>query len=108
MLFANNKCPRICIENPVGIMSNKWRKPDQIIHPFEFGHLERKTTCLWFKNLPALMPTKNVYEKMMKLHRRERERLHYLPPSPERAKLRSKTFLGIAKAMAEQWGYLVG
>lgn len=104
MLFVNAKCDRIAIENPVGIMSSKYRKPDQIIQPYEFGHKEQKKTCLWLKGLPQLMPTNNVYEEMMLLPKNIRERLHYCPPGPERAKIRSKTFSGIAKAMAEQWG----
>lgn len=104
MLFANHPCKRIAIENPVGIMSTKWRKPDQIIHPWQFGHPEQKATCLWLKGLPVLTETNNVYEEMMKLPKNKRERLHYLPPSKDRAAIRSKTFLGIAKAMAEQWG----
>lgn len=103
MLFANAKCNRIAVENPVGIMSNTWRKPDQIIHPYEYGHMEQKKTCLWLKGLPLLKPTDNVKEKMLKLPKNERERLHYLPPSADRAKIRSKTYPGIAKAMAEQW-----
>ena len=103
MEFANAPCDRVAIENPIGIMSTKWRKPDQIIQPYQFGHTERKATCLWLKGLPLLKPTEDVYEEMMELPKNKRERLHYLPPSPERAKLRSKTFPGIAKAMAEQW-----
>lgn len=103
MRFANLDCPRVAIENPIGVMSTYYRKPDQIIHPYHFGHLERKSTCLWLKGLPPLIPTNNVYDEMMKLPKNERERVHYLPPSADRAKIRSKTFLGIAKAMAEQW-----
>ena len=102
MLFANLKIP-YCIENPVGIMSTLWRKPDQIVQPYEFGHMEQKKTCFWINKLPLLKPTKNVYNEMMLLPKNQRERLHYLPPGPERAKLRSKTFPGIAKAMADQW-----
>jgi len=105
MMFANLDIP-YCIENPVGIMSTIWRKPDQIIQPYEYGHPEQKKTCLWLNKLPKLTPTNNVYEEMMRLPKNKRERLHYLPPGPERAKLRSKTFPGIAKAMAEQWGKL--
>ena len=104
--FAEAPCEKIAIENPIGIMSTVWRKPDQIIQPYQFGHKERKATCLWLKGLPLLKPTNDVYEEMMMLPKNKRERLHYLPPSPERAKLRSKTFPGIAKAMAEQWGGL--
>lgn len=103
MAIANADCDRIAIENPIGIMSTEWRKPDQIIHPYQFGHMEQKKTCLWTKGLPHLKETENVYEGMMKLPKSQRERLHYLPPGPDRAKIRSKTFPGIAKAMAEQW-----
>lgn len=104
MAFVKTDCPRIAIENPIGIMSTKYRKPDQIIHPSWFGHLEEKSTCLWLKGLPKLIPTNDVKEQMLKLPKKQRERLHYLPPSPDRAKIRSKTFPGIAEAMAEQWG----
>lgn len=103
MLFANADCERIAIENPVGIMSSVYKKPSQIVQPYEYGHKEQKKTCLWLKGLPLLQATNNVYDQMMELPKNKRERLHYLPPSPERAKLRSKTYLGIAKAMAEQW-----
>lgn len=106
MLFANHDCPRIAIENPVGIMSTVWRKPDQIIHPWQFGHTEQKSTCLWLRNLPLLTPTNDVKSQMLAKPKRERERLHYLPPSKDRAKIRSKTFPGIAQAMAAQWGKL--
>ncbi len=95
---------RICIENPVSIISSRIRPPECIIQPYEFGHLEQKKTCLWLKNLPPLRPTHNVYLEMMKLTKRERERIHYLPPGPDRWKERSRTFEGIAKAMADQWG----
>ena len=104
MAFVKAECPRIAIENPIGIMSTKYRKPDQIIHPWQFGHPEEKSTCLWLKGLPNLIPTNDVNELMLKLPKKQRERLHYLPPSPDRAKIRSKTFPGIAEAMAEQWG----
>ena len=103
MMFANADCERIAIENPVGIMSTVYKKPSQIVQPYEYGHPEQKKTCLWLKGLPLLQSTNNVYDQMMELPKNKRERLHYLPPSPERAKLRSKTFPGIAKAMAEQW-----
>lgn len=103
MLFANHNCKKIAIENPVGIMSTIWRKPDQIIHPWQFGHAEQKTTCLWLKGLPLLKETKTVYDEMMQLSKNQRERLHYLPPGTERAKIRSKTFQGVAEAMTTQW-----
>lgn len=104
MMFANADCPRIAIENPVGIMSSVWRKPDQIIQPWMFGHPEKKATCLWLRGLPLLEKTNDVSKLMKELPINQQQRIHYLPPSPERAKLRSKTFPGIAKAMAEQWG----
>lgn len=103
MLFANHPCKKIAIENPVGIMSSIYRKPNQVIQPYQFGHMEQKATCLWLKGLPELEETDNVYEEMMRLPKKERERIHYLPPSKDRAKLRSKTFPGIGFAMADQW-----
>ena len=96
--------PRICIENPVSVISSKIRKPDQIIHPWMFGHMEQKTTCLWLQGLPKLMPTRDVKASMMALPKRERERLHYASPGPDRWRIRSRTFTGIAAAMASQWG----
>ena len=99
--FVYAKCEKIAIENPVGIMSTAYRKPDCIVNPFQFGHKEQKATCLWLKNLPPLIETNNVYDEMMKLPRKERERIYWLGSG--HAKERSKTFPGIAKAMAEQW-----
>jgi hypothetical protein len=95
MSFANAPCERIAIENPVSIMSTLWRKPDQIIQPWQFGHGETKATCLWLKNLPLLEPTRIV--------RGRNQRVWRMGPSPERAKMRSKTYIGIARAMAQQW-----
>jgi len=106
MDMVNAPIDRIAIENPIGIMSSHYRKPNQIIQPWMFGHLEQKSTCLWLKNLPTLESTDNVLEAMMDLPKNKRERLHYLPPSEDRWKLRSKTFQGIADAMADQWGNL--
>lgn len=106
MTLAKADIPRIAIENPVCVMSSLWRKPDQVIQPWMFGHMEQKATCLWLKGLPPLTQTNNVKEEMMKLPRNQRERLHFLPPSEDRWKLRSQTFSGIATAMAEQWGAL--
>ena len=102
--LADASIPRICIENPVCVMSTLWRKPDQVIQPWQFGHSEQKTTCLWLENLPSLIPTNNVKELMLSLPQRERERDHWLPPSPNRWMERSRTYPGIAAAMAEQWG----
>ena len=109
MQFVNAKCEKIAIENPIGYMSTAYKKPTQIIHPYMFGDPARKATCLWLKGLPKLIPT-NIVEPII---------IHYqngkgtdnpwhmetmkLPPK-ERSKARSKTFPGIAKAMAEQWG----
>ena len=98
LAFTEAECDRIAIENPIGIMSTKYRKPDQIVQPWQFGHGETKATCLWLKGLPLLMPTQIVEGREQRVWR--------MPPSPERAKLRSKTYQGLARAMAEQWGGL--
>lgn len=87
--------PRIALENPISIISSRIRKPDQIIQPWQFGHGETKATCLWLKNLPKLAPT-NVVEG-------REARVHKMPPSPDRWKERSRTYEGIAAAMAAQW-----
>ncbi|MGI6227326.1 MAG: hypothetical protein ACOYJ1_13835 [Peptococcales bacterium] len=109
MMFANADCEKVVIENPVGIMSTEWRKPDQIIQPYEFGDPYEKKTCLWIKGLPKLIPVNQVeppprtqFEsgKSMPTWYAEAWKL----PKEERAKLRSKTFPGIAQAMAKQWG----
>jgi len=105
MMLINADIPKIAVENPIGIMSTLYRKPDQIIQPWQFGHPETKATCLWLKNLPPLNPS-NIVKLPDK--KSERMRLHYLPPSPDRWMERSRTFQGIAEAMAEQWGELKG
>lgn len=92
----NCRIPKVSMENPIGVMSSRFRKPDQVLQPWMFGHGETKATCLWLKNLPKLIPT-NIVEGRA-------QRLHLLPPSKNRAELRSKTFSGIASAMASQWG----
>lgn len=107
MSFAKADCPRIAIENPVGVISTRWRKPDQIIQPYYFGHEQKKTTCLWLKGLPLLKPTNVVEPKLHRIANGKWEpQWHmdtmHLPPA-ERSKARSKTFPGIARAMAEQW-----
>ena len=109
MAFANADCEKISIENPVGIMSSKWRKPNQIINPWQFGDAFEKKTCLWLKGLPELTPTNIVeipprkkFDSGKTMPSWYAEAWHL--PKEERAKLRSKTFPGIAKAMAEQWG----
>ena len=96
MIFVDCGCNKVVIENPVGIMSSVYRKPDQIIQPWQFGHGETKATCLWLKGLPKLVPT-NIVEG-------REQRIWKLPPTADRAKLRSKTYPGIAEAMAQQWG----
>ncbi len=95
---------RIAIENPPGRIGTAIRKADQYIHPWQFGHLECKTTGLWLKNLPLLVPTCNVREEMLRLPERERCRVHWAKPGRERWRERSRTFAGIAEAMAAQWG----
>jgi len=104
MLFAKLDCERVAIENPVGIMSTTWRKPDQIIHPWQFGHPESKTTCLWLKGLPPLQPT-DVLDKPSsgRWSNQTPSGQNKLGPSPERATVRSRTYQNIARAMAEQW-----
>lgn len=96
MFAVNYPCLRKAIENPIGIMSKLYRKPDQIIQPWMFGHGEVKATCLWLFNLPKLQATHVVDGRV--------PRVHYMSPSSDRAKLRSKTYPGVAHAMATQWG----
>lgn len=95
-MLLNANIPKIALENPISIISSQIRKPDQIIQPWQFGHGETKATCLWLKNLPKIVPT-NIVEGRS-------DRIHKMPPSPDRWKLRSTTYQGIADAMAEQWG----
>jgi len=116
MQFVNADCLRVAIENPIGIMSSHYRKPDQIIQPYQFGDHARKSTCLWLKGLPKLEPTNVVdpgeivrggYSVGASLNYARDENGKILPwNDPRTAKARSKTFPGIAKAMAEQWGGL--
>jgi site-specific DNA-cytosine methylase len=94
--FILADCEKTAIENPIGIMSTYWRKPDQIIQPWMFGHGEIKATCLWLKGLPKLKPTQIVDGR--------EPRIWKIGPSPDRGRLRSRTYQGIAKAMADQWG----
>jgi len=96
MMLAKSDIPMIAIENPVCIMSSLYRKPDQVIQPWQFGHGETKATCLWLKGLPLLQPTNIVEGREARVHR--------MAPSPDRWKERSKTFSGIGEAMANQWG----
>jgi hypothetical protein len=115
MIFANlDHVPKVSIENPIGIMSKLWRKPDQIIQPYEFGEDASKRTCLWLKGLPLLKSTSRVAGRMVTtpsgkvVERWANQCSNYghdrTSPSPERGRIRSKTYLGIAKAMAAQWG----
>ena len=102
MRFTNTNCDKIAIENPCGIMSSIYRKPDQIYNPYDFqGETECKKTCLWLKNLQPLEETENVYTYMMTLSKKERNRILWMGSG--HAKERSKTYPGIARAMAEQW-----
>lgn len=109
-LLLNAPISKIAIENPIMHKYAKERiggvKQSQVIQPWMFGHMEQKATCLWLKGLPLLKPTNNVKNEMLKLPKNVAQRLHYLPPGPERWKLRSTTFKGIADAMAKQWGEL--
>jgi hypothetical protein len=109
MAFSNADCERVVIENPIGIISTVWRKPDQIIQPYMFGDSAEKKTCLWLKGVNKLVPTNEVeppervkFESGKTMPKWYAE-LWHLPPK-ERSRLRSKTFQGIANAMAEQWG----
>ena len=130
MRFANAPIKKICIENPVGVMSTRWRKPDQIIQPYEFGHDASKKTCLWLKNLAPLVPTAYVKPRLIcsscgrvltfdyyacpdcryegrllpRWANQTDSGQNRLPPSKDRGHIRSVTYTGIAKAMAEQWG----
>ena len=97
-LLMDAPIPRIVIENPISVISSRIRKPDQIIQPWQFGHGETKATCLWLKGLPKLVPTDIVEVRESRVHR--------MPPSPDRWKDRSRTYAGIAAAMAYQWGKL--
>ena len=95
-LLMTAPIPRWCIENPVSVISSAIRPPDQIVQPWEYGHGETKTTCLWLHNLPRLRPTDCVDGR--------EARVHLMPPSPDRWKDRSRTYQGIADAMGDQWG----
>lgn len=112
LMFANASCDYIAIENPVGIMSSEWRKPDQIINPYEFGDPYEKKTCLWLKGLPKLVPTNIVEPEPRKEFKSGKSMAGWYAdawrlPKDERAKLRSKTFPGIAEAMTTQWSKFI-
>lgn len=100
--LMNLPIEKICIENPVSVISSQIRKADQLINPFQFGHPEQKRTCLWLKNLPKLIETDNVYDYMMTLPIKERARIWWIGSG--KGKERSKFYSGIAEAMVEQWG----
>lgn len=99
LFYANIE--KICLENPIGFLSTEWRKPNQIIHPWQFGHEESKKTCLWLKNLPRLHPTCIMENRSNNCTPSGQNKL---PPTPDRWKHRSRTYEGIAAAMANQWG----
>ena len=100
--------PYVCFENPVGVLTRLANMPKpNYVQPYQFGHTEQKKTGLILHNLPPLIDTNNVYDAMMLLPRRERERMHYLPPSADRWKIRSTTYQGIADAMAAQWSAFI-
>lgn len=107
-MFLDLEVPRICVENPIMHKYGKerigGRHQSQVVQPWMFGHMEQKATCLWLRGLPKLHHTKNVRKEMLELPSAQRQRLHWLPPSPTRWKERSKTYQGLADAMAEQWG----
>lgn len=96
LLLYQAPIPRLALENPIGIVSTRWRRPDQIIHPWQYGHGEVKATCLWLKNLPKLKPSQIVEGRAAVCHK--------MSPGPDRWKKRSLTYQGIAHAMAAQWG----
>ena len=103
--LAKRKAKKVCFENPVGVLHRLGGIPKaSYIQPYQFGHMEQKKTGLHLHNLEPLKETNNVYSEMMKLPKNVRERMHYLPPSPDRWKIRSTTYQGIADAMADQWG----
>jgi len=109
MMIANANCKKIVIENPIGVMSTIWKKPEQIIQPFYFGHEARKATCLWIKGLPNLVPTNIVEPRIITLKNGKTFSEDYMKgvkrsKAGEASVERSKTYAGIAKAMAEQWG----
>ncbi len=104
-ILAKKKAKAVVFENPVGVLTRLTSMPKpQYVQPYEFGHMEQKKTGLFLHNIAPLKPTNNVYAEMMLLPKNVRERIHYLPPSADRWKIRSTTFKGIAEAMAQQWG----
>lgn len=110
-VLLNAYIPRICLENPIGCISSQIRKPDQIIQPHQFGHDASKATCLWLKNLPVLTPTSHIAPRIVNGRPRWANQTdsgqNRLSPSPDRWKLRSQTYSGIAQAFVDQWGPLL-
>jgi len=108
LALANAPIPRIAIENPIGCLSTRWRKPDQTIQPYQFGHDASKSTCLWLTNLPKLVATSVVAPRMVdgkpRWANQTNSGQNRVPPGPDQWKIRSTTYQGIADAMAEQWG----
>jgi len=109
MLFTKLNCQRVVIENPVGIMSSVYRKPDQIVQPYQYGDPYEKRTCLWLKGVPLLKPTSVVKPEARTVYESGKSMPTWYAdawgkPKAERSKIRSKTFIGIARAMAQQWG----
>lgn len=100
----NSPIERVVMEHPVSVMSTAFREPDQYIQPWMFGHPENKKTCLWVRGVEPLKGTRNVYAAMIKRPLKKRDRVHHEAPGEERQKNRSRTYLNIARAMAEQWG----
>ena len=105
-LLLDAPVPRIAVENPVSIISSHIRPATQYVQPWMFGHPETKKTGLWLVNLPPLVPTDDVEQQMLQLPPAERHRVHRMPPGPDRWRERSRTFPGLAAAMADQWGQL--
>ena len=107
-MFLDLQVPKLCVENPIMHKYAKdrigGRQQSQVVQPWMFGHKESKATCLWLRGLPKLVPTNDVKKEMMELSDAERQRLHWLPPSKDRWRIRSKTYQGVADAMAAQWG----
>lgn len=104
LAFLNAPIPQIAVENPVSVAATRICPPTQVVHPYWFGDPEQKTTCWWLKALPPLVPTDYCEARMAKLPDRERRRVFHMPPSADRGRERSRSFPGMARAMAEQWG----
>mgnify|MGYP003151739760 FL=1 len=103
-LLMASPIPKICVENPVSVISTQIRKPEQIINPYQFGHKEFKKTCLWLKGLPPLQHTSELLEETKKLPKSESNKVHYTSRTKDRGKIRSRFYQGFADAMADQWG----